>query len=273
MISICMAYFNRKQQLFKTLDSINESSFKDYEVIIVDDGSIDEHMLNMDELKTHCSGTIKLFTINRNKKFWYNSCIAYNLAFSNADGDKIIIQNPETYHMGDILSTVENNLNDSNYLTVHTLSVNESTTNEIYTKNNITEVSNYIQPIMNKTLHIGSNGDIIWYNHRLFRPNHYHFISAITKNNLYTLGGFDERYKDDHSYDDDEFILRVSRLKLHLQFIESPQAIHLYHPIFYVQAPHGSAKNANLYHNTTRKETTIQLQELNFNNYIQYLIC
>ena len=157
-----MAYFNRKQQLFKTLDSINESSFKDYEVIIVDDGSIDEHMLNMDELKTHCSGTIKLFTINRNKKFWYNSCIAYNLAFSNADGDKIIIQNPETYHMGDILSTVENNLNDSNYLTVHTLSVNESTTNEIYTKNNITEVSNYKQPIMNKTLHIGSNGDIIW---------------------------------------------------------------------------------------------------------------
>ena len=45
MISIAMAYKNRRSQLIKTLESIESQSHKDVEVIIVDDGSDEEHKI------------------------------------------------------------------------------------------------------------------------------------------------------------------------------------------------------------------------------------
>jgi len=64
----------------------------------------------------------------------------------------------------------------------------------IYAQANIASVANFMQPILNVTHHLrpGENpyiGNTIWYNHKLYRPNHYHFISAITKNNLHSLVG------------------------------------------------------------------------------------
>ncbi len=40
-VSICIPTYNRKDYIFQTLDSVFNQSFKDYEVIIVDDGSTD----------------------------------------------------------------------------------------------------------------------------------------------------------------------------------------------------------------------------------------
>lgn len=44
-ISIVTAYHNRKQLFYNTLKSISKSSVKDIEVIVVDDGSNEEHRL------------------------------------------------------------------------------------------------------------------------------------------------------------------------------------------------------------------------------------
>jgi len=274
MISICMAYFNRKKQLLKTLESINESSVKDYEVIIVDDGSSEEHKLDLNELKAKCNGNVILLEIvNKN---WFNPCIAYNIAFSKASGDKIIIQNPETYHMGDLLKALDDRLKGGEYYTFHTIALNETASEGLYARSNIASVSEYMQPILNSTRHLrpGENpylGNTIWYNHKIYRPNHYHFISGITRNNLYALGGFDERYKDDHSWDDNEILVRIARLGLNKIFIENPIAIHLYHPIYFLASPLHGVQNNRLYHHTTLKERTIKFKDLNFNNYTQYL--
>jgi len=274
MISICMAYFNRKKQLLKTLESINESSIKDYEVIIVDDGSSEEHKLDLNELKSRCNGNVILLEIvNKN---WFNPCIAYNIAFSRASGDKIIIQNPETYHMGDLLKALDDRLKDGEYYTFHTIALNEAASEGLYARPNIASVTEYMQPILNSTHHLipGENpylGHIIWYNHKIYRPNHYHFISGITRNNLYALGGFDERYKDDHSWDDNEILVRIARLGLNKIFIENPIAIHLYHPMYFLASPLQGIQNNRLYHHTTLKERTIKFKDLDFNNYTQYL--
>ena len=42
MITVVMAYFNRQYQLDKTLRSFAESSYRDFNVVIVDDDSSDQ---------------------------------------------------------------------------------------------------------------------------------------------------------------------------------------------------------------------------------------
>jgi len=274
MISICMTYFNRKKQLFKTIDSINESQVKDYEIIIVDDASDDEHKLNSDELKERSKGNVILLEIDKNKKTWYNGCIAYNISFAAASGDKIIIQNPEVYHLGDILDHVDKHLINQTYLTYQVIAPSELVSNRIYEFKNIEEISQYMSSIIQKTHHIQGNpytGNTIWYNHVKYRPVYYHFISAITKENLFKLGGFDERYQTDHSFDDNEFLIRLNRLKLQKTIISNPMAIHMYHPVFFNASPLYGSFNYNLYHNITLKENIVKLKDLNFNNYTQYL--
>lgn len=277
MISICMAYYNRKPQLLKTLDSLNESSVKDFELVIVDDGSSPEHKLDVEEMHKHCHCNINLIEIDKEKKNWYGSCVAYNAAFSAAVGDKIIIQNPETYHMGDLLSAFDTSIKDGEYYSVHTIALNEIDSSGMYTRNSISDIAVYMQPILYRTHHLKPeescpyDGHTIWYNHKLYRPVHYHFITGITKNDLNKLGGFDERYKDDHSWDDDEFLLRINRLGLRKIFIESPIAIHQYHEYLYFNSPHNGQKNVQLFNNVSLKENKILAQELNFNNYRQYL--
>jgi glycosyltransferase involved in cell wall biosynthesis len=271
-----MAYLNRKKQLFKTIESINESSIKDYELIIVDDASIESHRLDLEELKDKSNGNVILLEIEKDKKTWFNPCVAYNIAFSKATGDKIVIQNPETYHMGDILKVIDETLDDTKYLSAHTIALNESASEGLYAQPNIACVKDYMQPILNSTnvLHPNENpylGFIIWYNHRQWRPKHYHFLTAVTKNNLHALGGFDERFKDDHSFDDDEFLLRIDRLGLKKSFIEDPIAIHLYHEAFFSSSPLQGRKNNDLYFRTSTKENIIKFKDLDFNNYKQYI--
>lgn len=45
----------------------------------------------------------------------------------------------------------------------------------------------------NNVGYIGDGLDC-WYNHSVTNPKGYHFCSAITRKNLYDLGGFDERF-------------------------------------------------------------------------------
>ena len=267
-----MAYFDRKRQLFKALDSINESTVKDYEIIIVDDVSAAEHQLDIDELREYSTGQVHLLVVDPNKKTWLNSCIPYNIAFARASGDTILIQNPECFHIGDIMKSILALLREDNYLTYQTLGLNENATHGIYAINGIQKVKNYLAPIAAKTYHQPAGispytGGTIWYNHPVYRPKYYHFVSAMTRNNMHTLGGFDERYVEDVAFDDNEFLLRIGRLKLEKFMITDPSAVHLYHPAHYMASPHKGAKNEILYKTVTLKETKIQIQELNWDNY------
>ncbi|KKL91832.1 hypothetical protein LCGC14_1890740 [marine sediment metagenome] len=267
-----MAYYNRKPQLLKTLDSINESTIKEFEIIIVDDGSTPEHRLDEEELHKHCDCNINLVEIDRDLKTWINPCMAHNIAFSLAKGDKVVIQNPETYHMGDILAHVNAHLLPTTYLTYRTIALNEPDTNGMPTKINVPEIASYMIPIINNTSAVKGNphvGQTIWYNHAKYRPVHYHFISAMTKENLHRLGGFDERYKDGRSYDDNEFLIRIDRLGLKKLIINDPMAIHLYHPLF--SSLSEGTNNADIYRNITLKEKDILIQKLDFNNYVRFL--
>ena len=96
-----------------------------FDVIIVDDNSNDKNRLE-DEIK-HFSFPINLIVITTEEKGnRINPCIAYNRGFAEATGDIIVIQNPECYHVGDILGHVQNNLAEQDYFSYSCFSANSS---------------------------------------------------------------------------------------------------------------------------------------------------
>lgn len=235
MISIVMAYYNRLELLRHTLKTFTHSQEKDFEVIIVDDFSNLENSLDTvpDEFPTLNIKIIKMS--DRGPKTWFNPCVPYNVGFRESTGDKIIIQNPECCHEGDVISYVSQTLNDSNYLTFHCWACNKGDV---------------------RTLHQGGTIDVggttssktKWVNHQVHHPVGYHYTSAITRKNLCELNGFDEEFSLGHSYDDDEFLQRIKNKKLNVTFVETPYVIHQWHPKMYNNplAPPATVDNQQL---------------------------
>ena len=218
-ISIVMTYHNRKNLLIKTLNSIKKSNYdKDkLEIIIVDDCSSEDEKIN-DLVTIYKDLNIKLIVIKEKQKKWINCCIPYNIGFNHINYDKVIIQNPEVYHNGDILSYVNNNLNDDVYITHACYSLTwENTNKDNYENIKINNIS------ANGAIHDG------WYNHPIYKPTYYHYCSAITYNNLCKINGFDERYKDGIGYDDNELVERIKNLNIKLDIIEEPFVLHQAH--------------------------------------------
>lgn len=222
-ISIVMAYHNRLLQLMRTLNSIENSSFdkSKLEVIIVDDNSNDENKLyNIPNLYKKLN--FKIITLDMYSKSWTNACIPYNIGFNYVMYDKVIIQNPECYHMGDVLCDFYNNINDTNYISYGCYSIDYNTLiSNSYDKINI---------VNERPLYACANG---WYNHSEINPKFYHFCAGITTNNLYKLSGFDEEYKDGIGFDDNEILHRIDNLKLKKQIVNNPFVIHQWHDSVY----------------------------------------
>lgn len=224
-ISIVMAYYNRKQQLINTLNDF-EKKYKNYnyEVVIVDDNSNIQNKLN--DIINKYEINIKLIEITEKEKGnRVNPCIPYNIGFKKASGDIIIIQNPECYHINDILDYTYRNLFENDYLTFSCFTANSNNITNL-----IIENKNPISLIKNKDfLNLNKKysetnycNNMNWYNHPIERPVGYHFCSAIYKTKLDIIGGFDERFADGISYDDDELLLSIKyKLNLNMYIVDS----------------------------------------------------
>ena len=223
-ISIVMGYYNRKPQTINTLNYFEQQYKKyNYEVIIVDDNSVPEHQLD-DTIKQY-TFPIKYIKITEEEKGdRINPCVTYNRGFKEADGERVIIQNPECIHRGDILGYVKQNLTYDDYTAFSCYNCNSQELTEELLQNSslITDKS------------FNSRNIFHWYNHPKYRPVHYHFCAAMMNDNLKLLGGFDEAFAKGHSYDDNEILLSVSKnLKLNIKTIgpnEGGYVIHQWHP-------------------------------------------
>lgn len=209
-ISIVMAYYNRRNQLLKTLDSIHY--YGNPEIIVVDDGSTER----IDDIPS-----IKLIRIEPKDKWWYCTCMAYNIGFSYAKGDVIIIQNSECIHIGDILKYTKK-LTSGNLFSFATYSLDYDLKYEKYNYKWLKKlISNEPQRIQEN--HHG------WYNHSVYRPVGYHFCNAIMRKDLEMIGGFDERFAMGISLDDNEILLRIKRAGMKISIIDDPFVIHQKH--------------------------------------------
>lgn len=234
-ISIIMGYYNRIEQLTITLDSIQKSSeVKNIEVIIIDDASSDNHIIPK-ELIDKYTFHIKVWKIPIHLKKWRNPVIPYNLGFEMAKGEWIIIQNPEVCHVGDICHYVTTQTKPDNYYAFSVFSLLNNDINQIVKKYNSMEDS-YSNIVSKLGSEIKTSSG--WYCHKDYRPKALHFCTAIHRSKLDLVGGFYPRMKDGVDYDDDEFLLRVSRVcnVFHVWDVESKCfGIHLWHPKFAYQ--------------------------------------
>jgi len=251
MISIVMTYYNRKKQLINTLKSISDSTIKDIEIIIVDDASDEEHRI--EDLQEEFN--LKLIRIDKKDKWWVNPCVPFNVGIKESKGDIIVLQNSECYHVGDVLSSIKETITDDNYITLSTYSFTEDLSDIILNVD-----KEYLLSL--PQVASGGSESLGWYNHKIYRPVYYHFCSAITKENMDKLNGFDERYSDGISYDDAEIIERIKRLELKFEIVDDVSVIHQYHDVlFYKIINFGMLheRNKQLYFNISLKEKIIMV--------------
>jgi mannosyltransferase OCH1-like enzyme len=214
-ISIVMAYYNRQNLLDKTLESFAKSKVKNYELIIVDDASDTPLVCN----------NAKIIRVNKEDK-WYNcSAVAFNRGFREATGDIILIQNPECYHVGDILDYVQTHIRNNTYLSFGCYAINKIET-EAFHRGIMPSIGDYV---------IGSQGNG-WYNHSTHRPKAYHFCSAMLRRDLDRIGGFDERYAMGVAFDDDDFIRCIRNMGMSVKIINDTFVIHQHHTHFEFEA-------------------------------------
>jgi len=215
-VSIIMAYYNRRELFINTLKSIKESTIKDIEVIVIDDASKESERL--EDLLPN-SPFLRVVRVEKKDKWWVNPCIPYNMGIAQAKGDIIILQNPECYHIGDVLKYITKTLTDEIYISVSAYAYGEKYAGKLDTM--LANFSTLPQQIY--------KNEIGWYNHAVYCPVYYHFCSAITRKNMRLLGGFDERYAYGIAYDDNEFVDRVGRLGLIKLLPSKVSVMHQWH--------------------------------------------
>lgn len=254
-VSIVTAYYNRRKLFYNTLKTIEKSKYKnDIEIIVVDDASIDEHRI--DDFPELFDLDINVIRIDKSEKWWHNPCIPFNIGFKHVNSDIVIIQNPECLHYGDIIEFTINNIDNNKYLNFACYSVDNFLTEKISNINfdnpNINNfIGKLIYPLNNKPASI--DGMTSWYNHSIYRPHKLHFCSSITKNDLDDLKGFDEQYAKGIAYDDNDFLLRITRKKMDIKIIDNPYVIHQFHGnTQYGQLQHLVQKNFAIYQNVLK---------------------
>ena len=260
--SIVMAYYDRKPLLLHTLGSIAASTqSKNTEVIIVDDGSSEEHRL--EDIVDDYPFVIKLIRQEPEDKWYINPCIPFNLGIKEAKGDIIVLQNPECFHLGDILEFAANNITEDQYFTCHAYSLSKEDTEKMDQIDPVI-INSFNQPfntsslpfeIRNRPMY--AEGGSGYYNHYEHRPVGYHFCAITKKENMEDLGGFDERYATGWGFDDNELIERVKRMGLKICFIPYPMVLHQNHykPGGPNPNPDDINKNYTLFNEVTVKET------------------
>jgi GT2 family glycosyltransferase len=240
-VSIITSYYNRKPQFIKTLKTIQKSSVKDFELIVVDDASDDEHRL---ELLQNDYPFMKIIRIEIVDKWWRNPSVPFNIGIKQAKGDIIILQNPECKHSTDILAHAIKNISAENYISYCTYALSPDETDGISA--------------------IDFKDSSRWYSHPVHRPAYFHFCSAIKKSNMDKINGFDERYATGFDYDDNDLVERIKRLGLTMMITEQSDALvfHQYHASVVYNQPDAAElclKNKNLFQNVTLKEKTARV--------------
>lgn len=202
MISVCMAYrsersCNRYPLFQKTVEELNRCKLSPDEVelvVVVDYGEMIPFI--------ECKYPVNLHNLADSTKTrtWVNPCVAFNKAFEMAKGDIVVVQNPEVYYVGDVLSYVKDNLQRNTWMSFSCVALNEF--QEVF----------------------------MWYNHPVYRPVAYHFCAAVYKEDMCY---FDKDYRYGTSYDDDDLIDQMKHQGLQLAIVppsEGVSVVHQWHP-------------------------------------------
>jgi len=199
LISIVMTSHDRSRQVYHTLKTISPSTVKTAQIILVDDS--DNDCVSSEKLKEF-NLYIDLKRINKAKKIWANPCVNYNIGFKYIKGSKVIIQNAEVCHVGDVLQYVKNNVNDNKYHVFDVRTSQDFETNALLYKV-YDEKDNMNVELLN-TMNLGG-----WYQHYKNNNNNYHFLTALTTDTFNLIKGFSIDFAFGTAYDDNDLVLKI----------------------------------------------------------------
>ena len=226
-ISIVMTASNRSIQTYFTLKTIQNSSFKEIHVIIVDDSDIDP--ITKEELEKY-PFFIDFIVIKRENKNWVNPVVNYNIGFQYIKGSKVIIQNAEVCHIGDVLEYIATQITQDNY---YVCDVKAAIVPRNKDKNSFIPNEN-IYKSNTKTIDIYKNYSLFgqWYQCREKLVN-FHFLTAMTLSTFNKIKNFSYDYTMGLSFDDDDFLLKIIANKIKIKNLFHDEyffgGIHLWH--------------------------------------------
>lgn len=220
-ISIVMTASNRSAQTYFTLKTIADSSFKNVQVILVDDSTFDPCVF--EELQKFPL-YIDFIEINRDEKRWINPVINYNIGFKYIKGDKIIIQNAEVCHIGDCIADLVGRMrpDDNSYYVYDIITVKDSEGNKVLHKTPLDYTIIAKLPIYGQ-----------WYQSQENCRN-LHFLVGLTAATFKKLNSeFSYDYTFAFGWDDDDMQLKVIAANINIVNLHYEQVniigIHQYH--------------------------------------------
>jgi len=215
-LSILMVTHRRNELLEYGLKSLVKQSFKDFEVLVLDDCFIED--VECKQLVDSFSSSLNISYIHTGKTkngldFWRIPGFAYNIGAKLAAANIICLTESEIYHQGETLSFFSTafDLYGKN-IYVCPLNMRDDLNGNLYSlvKNNNTLTDIYIR-YMSVVL-----------------ANWYPFFIAVDKNNYLNIGGYDEDMIG-CCYDDEDISYRFMKL-LNCKKIEvNATIIHLDH--------------------------------------------
>lgn len=228
-ISIIMTTCNRSKQTLFTIETISKSEFKNIQIIIVDDSTSDPiNPKDLEQFNIH----IELLQIKN--KFWLNPCINYNLGFNFIKGNKVIIQNAEVCHIGDVITYINENLNNDNeYFVFDVGALSNLNNNE-----NLYKIKDMVFNNKELILKLVS----VWYQHHIINNRKLHFLTSMTKKTFDQIKGFDFDYCVGTCYDDDDFLFKIMSSDIKINCISLNEKIFGIHQ-WHESTPVSSIKN------------------------------
>lgn len=206
-VSIVITTFNREPLLRRTFESFVKQEFKDYEVIVVDDGT-DEPTQRL--VSEPWPFLLKYHRMKRDRTLGYNNpARPNNVGVRMAQGDIIILQNAEVQHNGrEVIARLAELCGPTNAVFAQVETLN--------------------------TYGMGSG----WYCHRQFSPRPFFFCGALRRSWFEKLRGFDEDFQY-YGYDDCDFADRLAKCGVTFDYT-TIEVQHQWHPWSY---DHTDAKN------------------------------
>jgi glycosyltransferase involved in cell wall biosynthesis len=198
-VSIVITTFNRAPLLRTTLQSFVRQEFKNFEVIIIDDGSDAE-------TPKVCAETWpfpgKYYRMNRDRTLGYNNpARPNNVGIRMAKGDIIILQNAEVKHCGEVIRQMAQLTGSSNAVFAQVEALDEYG--------------------MGKSFYV----------HARHNPRPFFFCGALRREVFERLRGFDEDYQY-YGFDDNDFADRLTAAGIAFDFTDI-KTQHQWHPTSY----------------------------------------
>lgn len=253
-VSIVMTACNRSKQTLYTLQTIANSSYKDVQVIIVDDSDIDPILF---ETLTQFTMSIEFIEIKRPLKWWVNPCVNYNIGFAFIKGGYVIIQNAEVCHVGDPISHLVNTIQDKTYYVFDVHSTKGYAENEIL----------YTYPQLTTDIYTTIEDSFqLWFHRTNEKESFFHFLTGMKKGTFDLFNGFSYDYSFGTYFDDNDLLLRIRAMSIEIKSICHVEhkcgGIHLYHALADDTHTKGRESNYLILH---RKEILLKKHGFYFN--------